>query len=479
MAKILAFQRFTPLLFLVILLEGYIVLSAELLAIRLSLPFVDSGTDTISIIIAAVLLPLACGYYAGGLYQGSRRARLLRNLAISGLFLTIGLSYLILDSLFDFIFNTLGWRNRLVLATFYATMFLVIPVYLLGQTVPLISGYFKRSPIYQATGKILFFSTVGSFMGAVFATLFLMNWIGVAATATVTIACLSLCIILLLRRKISLLGAWAVFILCVSAAVNSPYAMHKMGVLYDNVYNTAHIEVYETDKRYLFLNRALSSGVNATDEGDILFHYIEYIENNYIRRFYQAERKGEILIIGAGGFTIGLKDHWNHFTYVDIDPDLKPMTEQHFLERPLAENVTFHAEPARAFLNHADKEYDLIIVDVYRGITNIPEHLLTREFFQQVQENLKSDGVVIIHQTMQPLMDDDYSRRVDNTIRSVFPNSMRHYFGAFNPWISENAARHFSTLYIARNPQGREPSKLEVYSDNLNRAPFDKRRALP
>ena len=60
-------------LFFVIFLEGFVVLSLELLAIRLTIPFVGSGTDTISIIIAAVLLPLAFGYYRGGQFKGAGR----------------------------------------------------------------------------------------------------------------------------------------------------------------------------------------------------------------------------------------------------------------------------------------------------------------------------------------------------------------------------------------------------------------------
>jgi len=60
-------NRKLVLLFFIIFLEGYIVLSAELLAIRQTLPFVGSGTDTVSIIIAAVLMPLAFGSILGGM----------------------------------------------------------------------------------------------------------------------------------------------------------------------------------------------------------------------------------------------------------------------------------------------------------------------------------------------------------------------------------------------------------------------------
>ena len=121
------------LLFFIIFLEGYVVLSAELLAIRQTLPFVGSGTDTVSIIIAAILMPLAFGYYAGGQYRGRIRNKLVRNLLIAGAFLTIGLSYLVLTSFFGALTEGLGWRNRLVLTTFYGLLFIITPVYLLSH----------------------------------------------------------------------------------------------------------------------------------------------------------------------------------------------------------------------------------------------------------------------------------------------------------------------------------------------------------
>src|SRR5262245_39138536 len=45
-------------LFLIIFLEGYAVLSLELLSIRQGINFIGSNTDKIAIIIAAVLIPL-------------------------------------------------------------------------------------------------------------------------------------------------------------------------------------------------------------------------------------------------------------------------------------------------------------------------------------------------------------------------------------------------------------------------------------
>jgi hypothetical protein len=91
---------FIAVLFATIVLEGYVVLSSELLAIRQTIPFVGSGTDTISIIIAAVLMPLAFGYQSGGRFKPgmhngkyiSIREKLIKNMVISQIILLFGIS---------------------------------------------------------------------------------------------------------------------------------------------------------------------------------------------------------------------------------------------------------------------------------------------------------------------------------------------------------------------------------------------------
>ena len=69
----------TLLLFLIILVEGYVVLACELLTIRQLIPFVGSGPEMISIVISAVLLPLAVGYYRGGQSFRSKYAKSVRS----------------------------------------------------------------------------------------------------------------------------------------------------------------------------------------------------------------------------------------------------------------------------------------------------------------------------------------------------------------------------------------------------------------
>ena len=168
-------------LYIIIVLEGYIILSAELLAIRQTIPFVGSGTDTVSIIIAAVLMPLAFGYHAGGRYRlksasgryRTIRRKLLRNIIIAALFFLPALSYFF----FQFFFyglDIVGIENTVAKTTIYCLLFIVTPMYLLGQTIPLVSNYFSKEKLSLNTGRMLFASTMGSFAGSLFTTLVLI-----------------------------------------------------------------------------------------------------------------------------------------------------------------------------------------------------------------------------------------------------------------------------------------------------------------
>lgn len=462
-------------LFFIIFLEGYVVLSAELLAIRQTLPFVGSGTDTVSIIIAAVLMPLAFGYYAGGQHRGRIRNKLIRNLLMAGAVLTIGLSYVVLTWFFSALTEGLEWKNRLLLITLYALLFLITPVYLLGQTVPLISNYFRRAHLPHIAGKILFYSTIGSFLGAVLTTLVLMNTIGVAQTAAVTVAAIVILIVLLSKPRISRTTIAAVFLFLLVAGLNSPWALEKVGVISNNTYNTVEMEDHE-NTLYFRLNRSYASAINPDHPEDPVFEYIRYIQHHYIRHFRQAKMKGKILVLGAGGFTLGLGDTWNEYVFVDIDSELKELAETQFLKRELGKNKSFVAEPARGYLNQTKDAFDLIIVDVFLGLHDAPEHLVTREFFLQVKNKLTPRGVIIVNHFGSPLGEDTYTRGIDNTIRTVFPHANRIPLYDFNPWPVAQADDK-NILYIARNfsPGGKE----HVYTDNLNRAAFDKNQDVP
>lgn len=466
-------------LLFIVFLEGYVVLSTELLAIRETIPFLGSGTDTISIIIAAVLLPLAYGYHAGGTYRFQRtengvpcsiRKKLLKNLLISTIILTVGLTYFCIDWFFRILFF-IGISERLILTTLYVSIFMIVPVFLLGQTVPLVSNYFRTRNLSLFAGRILFFSTTGSFMGAVFCTLILMAIFGVHYAVTVTIACLfTLAVFLsqnLLNRTVLITG----LCLILSLILNSQNTMRSMNIVKNNQYNTIQIFSTDDNTRYLSLNRNNFSAVY-TENPNKEFENITLIQKLLLDPIKNDTAPLNILVIGAGGFIFGLNDTKNNYTFIDIDGSLQEVAEELFIKKPLTKNKVFKKIPARAFLKNSTKKYDLIFLDVFQAAFNFPEHLATQEFFTAVRENLRDDGYFAGNFYVASNMTDQFSRNLEATIRSIFPNINKAVIGSYNPWDVTNH-QYRNVIYTARKYK---PTKTNIYTDNLNRAAYDRGR---
>lgn len=462
-------------IFLVILLEGYVVLSSELAAIRLTLPFIGSGTDTVSIIIAAVLMPLAFGYQSGGRFKPYMkkgkyfgiRDKLIFNMQLASVILLVGLSYYLLSFFFYGLMEA-GLTHRLLLVTLYSVIFLVVPVYLLGQTIPLCSNYFSKVRLSKITGKILFFSTLGSFLGAVFSTLVLMSTIGLHYTVALNFAILFVLVTILSRKKQfeKVLFSFAVMVL--AFYLNSGAMMRSLNIVENNQYNT--IAVYEDEEgRHLIMNNNYSS--KFTDDRR-KHDYVEFLERITIEDIPEGAPPKDILVIGAGAFTFGVDDTYNQYDYLDLDSSLLRIAEDMILKEKLTENKEFLPIEARAYLASSDKKYDLILLDAYFGDNSIPEYLVTKEFFLQVKGALSTGGVVVANMIVSPNFQNRFAQKIDNTFRSVFPHVNRvAILEKYEVWNTDNALTN-NIIYVHTDTPGAEAEA--IYTDNKNTIFFDK-----
>lgn len=482
-------KRTNLLLFLVIFLEGYVVLSTELLAIRQVMPFVGSGSDTIAIIIAAVLMPLAIGYAMGGKFvphsdsHGQRhtlRNRLLLNLSVSSIILALGLSHATAQVFFSTLIMMGGVFSKPLAASIYGLVFIVLPVFMLGQTVPLISNYFRRQHLSSFAGRILFLSTLGSFAGSVLCTLVLMPNIGVHMTVVVTVGCLALLTLLLSRKIFNRYVALSAVALLLTLGLNSKAVFQRLHIVADDQYMT--VEVFspqnkggEVDESKLIfkINSTWASGLYADKtKADNLFPPLDYIEKQFIYSRPDNAPPIDILMIGAGGFTLGLKDPKNHYTYLDINPNLQNIAEASFLKEKLGPNKKFIPEEARAYLATSKDKFDLIILDPYQDASGIPLGLVTREFFTEINSALKPGGIMTGNFYIAVNFSDEFSIRLDNTMRTVFPNLNRQALTGYKGW-QQDKAQYQNVIYSAfKNAMDIKG----VYTDDLNRSYLDKNK---
>ncbi len=421
----------TLFIFIVIALEGYIILSSELLAMRQMIPFIGSGTDIFAIVIAAVLMPVAFGYYSGGRFNIKNRSgnyrtirkKLLLNIIIAAAFLLPALSYFIL-MFFFFGLRELGINNNIVQTTIYCLIFLVTPMYLLGQTIPLVSNYFSKEKLSRNTGRMLFISTMGSFAGSIVTTLVLMSLIGVNNSVIVIFAMLFILIIILGSKRTRNITVTMIMILIFSIILNSNTAMEILNIVKNNKYSTMIIMHDDEGTPHLQINGNDSSKYSKTGEKH---RYIEFAERVAIDSIPKNAEPKNILIIGAGGFTFGHNDEKNNYIYIDIDKDLKEISEKYLLKEKLKDNKTFYPLPARAYLTKTDMKFDVILLDAYLGGLSIPEHLVTQEFFTEIKDHMNDKAVLVANFITSPTFRNKFSKNTDNTLRSVFPYISRHF----------------------------------------------------
>ncbi len=461
----------TFFLFIIIALEGYIILSAELLAIRQTIPFVGNGTDSVSVIIAAVLMPLAVGYHSGGQFKiknakgqfCSIRKKLLSNIVIASAFLLPALSYF----MFQFFFiglEAMGVENNIAKVAIYCLVFLVTPIYLLGQTIPLVSNYFSNTKLSTITGRMLFISTMGSFTGSLLTTLVLMGAIGVHHTVTLLFVMLLVLALILGKKQTRDTTMIMIAILGFSAMLNSKGVMETLHVVKNNKYSTIMVMEVEDDNNapHLFINNNDSSMYSKNGRKH---EYVEFGERTVIKSIPQDAPPKDILIIGAGGFTFGHNDLKNNYIYLDIDKDLKEISEKYLLKEKLQDNKTFYPIPARAYLARTDKKFDIILLDAYLGGLSIPEHLVTQEFFFEIKSHLNDKAILIANFIVSPNFNNLFTKNIDNTIRSVFPYlSRRTPNDRLDMW-SQSPTESANFMYIYKHYEGIDAGS--IYKDSV------------
>lgn len=455
------FLQINFLLGTIILIEGFVSIAIEIITIRQLLPFVGGSVIVTSMIIGIFLLFLALGYRQGGMVKQQLKIKLRNNFLLASIWAGVGLSYLFVLYFFYALHTTIAINSFYSLIS-YLLIIIAPLIYILGQTVPITMNMIKLNmPAGQLGGDRLSLSTIGSFLGATITALVFLQYLGVAWTIFIVVLLLLFLVCLLMTSKqsfimylpIMIAMSWIIYYL----NINTEQTTFLLTDNYANyqILNSQNYQL-QTDEKILSINNSLSSYTNLQKQG---FPYIETIKKVLFSDL--KLRNTDILVLGAGGFSLSAENTFNnHFTYVDIDDQIKQVTLASFLQKI---NGKFIVDDARHFLHVSTKKYQAIIVDVFTNIKTIPPHLLTYEFMQEVSRNLFDHGTVIFNIIAKPTLSDSYSKRVDNTIRSIFKNCM------IEPSIYADAVTNI--LYICNKSSNQ--TEHTIYSDNRSTASSD------
>lgn len=442
------------LIYAIVFIEGFCSLGAEVIALRRLVPHVGSAIVVTAPTIGFFLLALALGYAAGGRIADDYRRVVRNNFLLAAALAGIGLS----GPAIDLAFAHLQPAPIAYLAFVGGVM---CPIaWLLGQTVPVLTNLLASERVGEASGNALYWSTLGSFLGSLGLSLGMMQWLGVSSAVFVCGLGLAAGALLLAGRdgKFWLLAGLTVV---ASLAVNLQHAVNADTAYAEYRVTTVDLPGQQNPRAFK-ANQSVASLLDDS-EPPRTTRYVEHLRR--VLRYELGFREREILVLGAGGFTLSLADPDNRYTYVDIDPAIRDIAERDFLKRPAGGE--FIVDDARRFVAASERRFDAVVVDVYSSHTSIPSHLVTQEFWAGLRRVLRDGhGIVLANLILDGKLETPLARNLLATIESVYGRCAVEVLHKGKPLAN------VEVLCFASS----QPAATGIYRDELNRADSDRLR---
>lgn len=391
---------------------GMSVMAVELGASRLLAPYFSSSQIVWTIIIGTIMIAMALGNIYGGRSadRNPNPDRLYLRLIVAavwiaaipvvGKYIILGVSGLLVLTVSN---------NFLILAAFIACMLIfVYPLFLLGTVTPSLAKYTMSSleDNGKTVGALGAFNTIGSILGTFLPTFVTIPAVGTSITFLIFSGILLLLGLVYFISKRSGKRACTVsvlaFLLCSVLGNSSSFAFWEDDLVFEgeSIYN--YLQVRESE-HCVILSTNVLFGVQSVrmKDASLTGMYYDYALAAPLMADITKKDAADILILGMGTGTYATQceRYFDNATVegVEIDQKITDLAEAYF---ELPESVAVTTYDGRAYLQAVDKKYDVIMVDAYQDIT-IPFQMSSVEFFTEVKEHLKEDGVMVVNMNMK------------------------------------------------------------------------------
>lgn len=390
-------------LYLTVFVSGLVTLAVELSASRLIEPYFGTSNLIWATLIGLILLYLSAGYTLGGRWADrSPRADVLYRIIAWAAFL-IGLVPFVAHPILSLASTGFADFNAALLAgSFFAVLILFsTPVTLLGCVSPFAIRLVVEdvSRTGGVSGRVYAISTIGSFFGTFLPVLVLIPAIGTRNTfVALSLALMAIGLIGLGRRAIRF--AWMPVVILALAAFVQPDIKTTAGTIFQTESSYNYIQVVKRgDTTFLLLNEG--QGVHSVynpNRLDTTGTWDFFTLAPYFNLPPTADRLQRVAVIGLAAGTIP-RQYTAVFGSVPIDgieiDSRIVQTGRDYFDMNLP-NLNVITADGRYALSRSAYRYDVVGIDAYR-LPYIPWHLTTVEFFRQVRDRLRDDGVVVVN----------------------------------------------------------------------------------
>ena len=148
----------------------------------------------------------------------------------------------------------------------------------------------------------------------------------------------------------------------------------------------------------------------------------------YLYPYTYAGARDDVLVIGAGtgnDVAVALEEGAKSVDAVEIDPALLQIGRDRHPDRPYSDpRVTAYVDDGRAFMERADREYDLILLALPDSATivtgqsalRLENYLFTTQALERARSLLKPGGTFAMYNYYEPWLLDRYA----NTVSTVY-----------------------------------------------------------
>ncbi len=368
------------------------------------LSYIALGPVANSFACTTIFLSIGLGgvlfYYVPSLYQNYQSALFL----LLAILVSFVLSHLMVRSLAQSLSDTFAFVSFLLLCG-------VLPFTILSY---LILGNFYQKTHVLAQKFIMFAFGLG--FGIILTQILFLNLFGVPWVIVLIAVLLLVCTVLssknVSQELITVSFMFAVMVICFGVNIqlnstellNPKFAEHSQSPvkaaspnesIINNLFGAAKIDSLNTYPYMALLHKIL---------------YLDLKANNQ-----------NVLVIGDGGYQLSDGNSKNlHFTFMNYYGNTRPSACT-FLDVLTAGNNILTVDKN---LQIPQGKYQIIISNIFPQTMRIPPALLSYQQIQKVRRWLPENGMAIFNVVARPTLTTTYSKRVDNTIRAVFPNCM-------------------------------------------------------
>jgi spermidine synthase len=409
-----------------IFVTGAAILALQLIASRIMAPFFGVSLYIWTGILSITLLCLAVGYYAGGLYSRNRPKEKLHAVFY---FIPALSSFALLTSALVYPI-TLGSLARISLlgGTFVSSIILLsAPLVAMSALNPILVAIERSATENEGdagAGWVFFVSTIGSVFGVIVAAFCLIpnfsNQLSILMIAA-TLGILTLGGVTVHRnlpRRSRVTGSVLAGLGVIGSAIIAgshiaanpsqigyvpiskswtvvaryPSAFGSLKVvdvpLEEVVDVAASAQTEGGGVRVMDNDGIFQDGIFADGRSAFLFPYmLETVATNLV----PESRRVLVLGLGAGFIPRYFAQRGAQVDVVEINAQTLRVAKAYFGYNP-GKETKIYFEDARTFVRRCDSDYDVVLVDLFAG-DGIPEHLLTKEFFDDVRRCLTNTGV--------------------------------------------------------------------------------------